>query len=700
MAHRACAHTAALGLFLCGTVSARAQQDSAVRIEPVIVTVTRGTRSVLGSPFAISIIRPDSARPGQRKTAVDEILALVPGVTAVNRNNPAQDPRLSIRGFGARSTFGVRGVRVLRDGMPLTLPDGQTPLDYLDLESVGRIEVMRGAASAMYGNASGGVIDMRTAAPSAAALSVEPRQWLGENGWSRSVIGASGTVAGFGYVSDVAHTRSDGERNHSRQRATTGFARVSLSRDAGDVAITAMALDNPLSENPGALTLEEMRSDATVADALSLRRKARKAVKQVQIGLSADRALEFGMLSVAAFAGARSLDNPLTFAIVEIGRHTYGTSASLQKDVGGGAVRHRFSAGVDGQWQNDLRRNYATCADTVPLSAPTPTCPYLDTERGVVTLDQRELVSGAGAYIADEISLTPRLSVTAGLRGDKVTFEVRDRLVTNSNPDDSGERSLGAVSPIAGIVARVSPTHSLYANLSAAFETPTATELGNNADGTAGINQDLEPQRSTTVEAGAKGWAGSSLRYDLAFFDTRVRDELVPFEIPASNGRRYFRNAGRTRRRGAEAGADISAGPATLLFAYSYSHFRFEDYSTGGSDFSGKEIPGLPAHRLQAALRVGSRLAFALLETETAGDAFVDDANSVRAPGYTVAHSRVGGAPFRRLPRLSITVGIQNIFDRRYASSIAVNAARGKYYEPAQGRALYAGVSLGGSAAK
>ena len=215
---------------LFGVTPLRAQQDSAVTtLKPVIVTVTRGSaRTILGSPFAISVVQPDSSRPGQRHSALDETLALIPGVTSVSRNNPAQDPRLSIRGFGARSAFGVRGVRVLRDGIPITLPDGQTPLDYVSLESIGSIEVLRGAASALYGNASGGVIDLRSSLPSPHPFDIEAKQWIGSNAMSRTAVAASGTSGNASYIGDVIHARGDGSRVHSEQRATTGFARAAI----------------------------------------------------------------------------------------------------------------------------------------------------------------------------------------------------------------------------------------------------------------------------------------------------------------------------------------------------------------------------------------------------------------------------------------------------------------------------------------
>src|SRR6266567_3697597 len=197
----------------------QAQDTAATRLEPVVVEVGRGAhRSLLRLPFAVTAQTPDSMRPGQRHLSLDETLWLIPGLSVSNRNNPSQDPRISIRGFGARSAFGVRGIRVLRDGIPLTLPDGQTPVDYLDLESVGRIEVMRGSASSLYGNAGGGVVDLRTSDPFPGPVSAAAKLSRGAFGSSRLVAKASGTARDLGYQANVARTESDGYRDYSRQR--------------------------------------------------------------------------------------------------------------------------------------------------------------------------------------------------------------------------------------------------------------------------------------------------------------------------------------------------------------------------------------------------------------------------------------------------------------------------------------------------
>ncbi|HEY3134350.1 MAG TPA: TonB-dependent receptor plug domain-containing protein, partial [Gemmatimonadaceae bacterium] len=277
---------------LAGAATLRAQDTTAARLEPVVVEVGRGARrSLLELPFAVTVQTPDSSRPGQRHLSLDETLWLIPGLTVSNRNNPAQDPRISIRGFGARSAFGVRGIRVLRDGIPLTLPDGQTPVDYLDLESVGRVEVMRGSASSLYGNAGGGVVDLRTSEPLPVPVSGAVRVWSGSFGARRLVAKTSGSTNGFGYQGNVTRTQNEGYRDYSRQRMTNGFGRLSYDNDDGAYAFEWLGANTSTAQSPGALTRAQFESNPQLADPLSVRKGARKAVKQSQFGLTARRAV-------------------------------------------------------------------------------------------------------------------------------------------------------------------------------------------------------------------------------------------------------------------------------------------------------------------------------------------------------------------------------------------------------------------------
>ena len=685
-----------------GVSVASAQDSTRIRpaprttLDPVVITVTRGVgTSPLDAPFAMTVLSPDSARPGQRHIALDESLSMVPGLVAVNRTNPSQDPRISIRGFGARSTFGVRGVRILRDGMPLTLPDGQTPVDYLSLESVGKIEVIRGAASALYGNASGGVVNLRTSQPPSVPLSGEVRQWLGDYGLSRTTIKGGGISGPAYYQADASLTHSGGFRVYSRQRSTSAFARAGASLGGTDYAIEVLGFDLPLAENPGALTLAQFRSNPRQADQPSVNKRARKVVRQTQVGLSADRQLRNDEVSASLYAGGRSLYNPLTFAVVDVDRRSWGGGGRFTHVSSVATLTNKITAGFDVQSQNDSRLNFTNCNDAPPPTVPTQTCPVVGAEEGTKTLDQRELVSSAGGYMNDELRISEPLRMSVGLRADNVSFEVRDRLIGAGNPDDSGRRSLHAFTPYLGLVSRIGHEHSIYASVSSAFETPTATELGNHPDGSAGINPDLRPQKSATYEIGFKGAGVGWLGYDVAIFSTSVHDELVPYEIPGSGGRRYFRNAGRTNRRGVELGLNATVGEFQLNVASSHSDFHFVRYVTDSAVFDGRRIPGIPRTRVQSSATWSHKSAFAVVEAEAAGDAFVDDANSARAPGYEVMHVRGGMDRAFGSAGISLVTGIQNLFNQRYSPSLSVNAARGKFFEPASGRTVYVGISVG-----
>ena len=681
---------------LAGTSAATAQ-DSLPRRLPPVVTVTRDVRrSPLDLPYSITSLRPDSVNPGQTHTFVEQTLSLLPGVTVANRTNPSQDTRISVRGFGARSQFGARSIRILRDGMPLTLPDGQTPIDYLDLEAVGRVEAIRGAASSLYGNASGGVIDLRSVEPPTVPLAGQLRSFTGANGLRRYTGLFGGTSGSVAYMGNIGHTENAGYRDYSHQKLTNAFVRGTTSIGSTQLALIGMGMDMPVAENPGALTKAQADANPEQADAPSVAKKARKAVHQVQLGLSATRpVLTSGELQGQVYGGTRTLFNPLTFAVVGVDRKQGGVGARLTLPVAPDGIDNRISIGADAQWLNDARKNWANCNG---LTAPSATCPTLGIEKGNLSLDQRELVSSVGPYIRDELQIGI-LRATAGVRADQVKFEVQDHFLTDGR-DDSGDRTLHAVSPMVGLAARLTPLHSIYATVGSAFETPTTTELGNQADGTSGLNRDLKPQYSTTYEVGAKGLAISRVQYDLALFDTEVRDELIPFEVPGGAGRTYYRNAGRTRRRGAEVQVATDVGPLTLTSTYTHSHFRFRDFVNAGVQYAGNMIPGIPENQFQTAATLHLSKAYLVGEVQTKSRVQVNDANSpgAYARGFEVLNLRAGGTAVFGKPWLAPVIGVQNVFDRRYVGSVAINAsganiAATKFYEPAPRRTWYVGLS-------
>ena len=675
-------------------------QDSArttTALPTVRVTATRdGPRTPLELPYAVTLVRPDSLA-ALRRLGVDELLFAVPGVALANRQNPAQDPRVSIRGFGARSAFGVRGVRVLQDGVPVTLPDGQTPVDVIDVEGADRVEVVRGSASSLYGNAAGGVIDVRSAPPSPLAIAPYMRVLGGGSIPTMTAAGAGGTLGAFGYTSSITRVVGHGYRNYSDQRATRSALRLVRTPTAGSgsptVSLAFRISDVSLAQSPGALTRTQFDTAPRMADPLSVRKQAGKIVRQGDLAFTVAQPLgERASLDATAYGSVRTLENPLAFSVVNVGRSSGGVSARLSGAGSLGSRAVRLAAGGDLQWQNDDRQEYEACIDAATASA---TCPTARTQRGTLRKNQRELVSSAGPFVRGEIAVAPALLASAGVRADAIGFRVRDRLISATNPDDSGDRTLHAVSPAMGLVWRVTPLASLYATASTSFETPTTTELGNKPDGSAGINPDLQPQRTRSFEIGGKGvLPGTALRWELAAFDTRARDELVPFDIPGGAGRRYFRNAGRTQRRGAEAGAEAELGALTLRGAYSYSRFRYVDYLVGTTSYAGKRIPGVPEHALamSAAVRLGWATLAGTADVASAVD--VDDANSASAPGRTLLGVSLSNTVRVHGVRLAPLVALQNLADVRSVGSVSVNATGGKFYEPAPGRTLIVRLAL------
>jgi iron complex outermembrane receptor protein len=672
------------------------QEATRSALPTVRVTATReGPRAALDLPYAVTITRPDSLA-ALKRLGVDELLFAVPGVSLANRQNPAQDPRVSIRGFGARSAFGVRGVRVLQDGVPVTLPDGQTPVDVIDIQGADRVEVVRGSASSLYGNAAGGVIDVRSALPAPVRVAPYARIVGGDATPTLSSVGASGSAGAIGYTSSFTRVSGRGYREYSSIRATRGALRMLFTPEtsATTVALAARFSDVDRAESPGALTRAQFESDPRQADPLSVRKQAGKTVRQGDLALTLDRAFRTeGLLNATLYGSTRTLANPLTFATVDVERVSGGASVRVSDATGIGSRLLRLSAGADVQLQNDDRLERENCADATSVTA---TCPNGASLRGALRRDQRERVTSVGPFARAELAIVPSVLASAGVRADAVRFNVHDNLVTATNPDDSGERTLHAVSPAFGLVWRASPLASVYGTVSSSFETPTTTELANKPDGSTGINPELKPQRTLSLELGSKGVLplAGGVRWDAALFQARARDELVPFDIPGGGGRRYFRNAGRTLRRGGELGVQADAGPFGMQAAYTYSHFRYVDYTVGTTSYAGNRIPGVPDHVLMTAMSLRRGDVTLSATADMAGAIYVDDANSATAPGRTLVGVAVAGTVIVGGARLAPLVALQNIGGVRSVGSVSVNATGGKYYEPAPGRALVVRLSL------
>lgn len=667
-----------------------------------MVSATRTPVPLATLPMAVQVVERDRISRGRPTWGLDEALASVPGVYAANRYNFSQDQRISIRGFGSRSAFAVRGIKVLVDGIPQTLPDGQGQLTNLELGEADRIEVLRGSSSALYGNAAGGVISVWTSPQIPELITEEARLVVGRftpgRTWTKW---QSTTVAPIGAgVAQLTGSRLsyEGERDHSAADSRDLNTRVRFP--VGTTWSLSGVLDvglDPRADNPGSLTAAELAANPDTAPALNVNRHAGKDVTQVQAGATLHRALsDGGDFALTVFGLSRDLKNPITTTYIGLQRVDYGVRTTVSRAMPVGSLRHRLTAGFDFQRQRDNRLNW-NYLDTPGDSA------RRDTSRA---LDQVERVTEVGPFVQSALELSSRTTLTAGLRYDWVQFDVRDRLITPTNPDDSGDRMMRSLSGSIGIAVNPSDALTVYGNVGSSFETPTTTELANRPDTAGGFNTGLEPQTAWNYEVGARGRVGTRATYSIALFQADVRGELIPYEIAAP--RFFYRNAGSSRHRGVELGTDLTLLDGVRLnLAWTYADYRFRRYSftTGAQTFTldGRELPGVPKHWLHLTLQARPTIAHgAWVEVEQTyssgylvGDTVSTSAANARTSPWWGTVLRLGWEGWVGGTRWAPFLGVNNLFNHRYVSSIVINAARDRFYEPAPGRNVYLGFVLG-----
>jgi len=618
-------------------------------------------------------------------------------VHAANRYNFSLDQRLSIRGFGSRAPFGTRGLKILLDGIPQTTPDGQSQFTNLELGTIGRVEVLRGSASSLYGNAAGGAILLTSDGPPGAGAAAAARLEAGSFGllkWQARGGFRAGRWAG---TASAARTTWEGFRQQSE--ADIRQLNTSLRFQAGPRTSLTLRVNAglaPRARNPGALTAAEYAANRDSAAANNILRGADKDSRQVQGGLTLRHADGSGNETEAtAFGYARDIDNP-TATPSSPATPDGGTWIQLNRDVAGIRLSHsrrlrpapaspRMVAGVDLQRMSDDRRNWRSEAG-----------------RRTTTLlvDQQEEVEQAGPFA--QLAWTPsgRLSVAAGARFDWFRFTATDRYLADGE-DNSGRRTMSAWSASAGASWVAGPLLVPYLHLATSFETPTTAELSIRPGDEGGFSADLEPQRAVNAELGARGESG---RFDwsLAVFRVGIENAIVQWrEI---GGRSYFQNAGAITNWGAEVGAGWSPAAGTVLrVAYTWSRYRFDDYRVQqGTDvtvFDGKTLPGLPEHWARVSLALRPVAAVDLdLEQALSSAVWTDDPNTPerRVPSWGAGVTSARAAWRTPLSRWGLTPfgGINNLFNRRYVGSVVVNGAFGRVLEPAPGRNAYVGAEV------
>jgi iron complex outermembrane recepter protein len=658
------------------------------------VTVTRTTAPLSRVPFATGVLDRAALQRGQLTVGIDEALSNIPGVVVANRYNFSLDQRISIRGFGSRSNFGVRGLKILVDGVPQTLPDGQSQLTNVDFGNLERAEVLRGASSSLYGNASGGVISFETQRAAQAPFAQRVRFQGGDGRrdgdgfykWQSWSSGRSGAASG---TLSIARFKADGFRQHSAAETRQLNAGVDYAFSGTTLGTLRLGLaDNPEAQNPGALTLAEYLANPDSAAATNLRRGADKDVQQQQLSLGLKHFDAAGNeYDVTVFGVLRDLANPLAAppdidpgpaagTFVTIDRAVGGLRLSGSRRLGPAETSPRVVAGADVQRLRDDRANFVSNSGI---------------KTDVPFLDQREKVTELGPFAQLHWSPREELLLSGGARYDWIRFSVADHYFADGS-DDSGNRTMSSVSGNVGASWSFGDRFVPYVNVSTSFETPTTTELANQPDGSGGFNPDLGPQRAVNYEVGARGQPARGVSYSVALFLGRIKDAIV--QVGEIGGRAFFGNTGRTHNDGAEVGLTVT--PITGLTvngAYTYARYRF-----ASGQFDGNRLPGVPEHYWRLGLRTALPHGFFLDADHTISSSLVaDDANSiyVDAWGAGITNARLGWQGDVGSLALSPFLGLNNLWDRRYIGSVTLNGLGGRVFEPAPRRVVYLGAEIG-----
>ncbi len=677
-------------------------------LSPVVISVARGVEQrAFDTPASVDVIDAATIRNGGLQVNLSESLARIPGVVALNRQNYAQDIQISSRGFGARSTFGVRGLRLYVDGIPATGPDGQGQVSHFDLASAARIEVLRGPFSALYGNSSGGVISMFTADGGPDTIG-DIATTFGSDGVKRTGLKLGGQQGALQYNLSASRFETDGSREHSAATRTgfNGKVKYTLNADTRWTFVLN-SVRMPDVQDPLGLTRAELQANPRQATPAAFSFNTRKSIAQTQGGVVLDHRFDGrNALQVTGYLGERATQQFQSIPVATQQPATHpGGVIDLARNYGGIDARwiHKarlleqpltLTAGLSSERLQEDRRGFRNFVGTT-LGV-----------QGALRREEANTVQSTDQYAQAEWAPALRWRVSAGLRHSRVRFDSDDKFIAAGNPDDSGSVSYSATSPVLGVVFHATDAVNLYASYGKGFETPTLNELAYRPSGATGLNFDLRSATSRQWELGVKSQFGDDWALNAAYFRAHTSNEIAV--LSNTGGRSVFQNAGTTKRDGVEAtlsgrwrggwSAYASASYLDAVYRDSFLTCTAAPCATPTTRIAaGNRIPGIPRATLFAELAWEHRpwgLETAL-EWRRVGRIHVDDSNTDTAAGSSVVNLRLALA--QKVGRWSLRefLRIDNVGNRNYVGSVIVNEGNSRFFEPAPGRTWLVGVNAG-----
>ena len=671
------------------------------KVEPIVVTATRTAANPFDVPASIDVIDGDTLRAGQLQVNLSETLARVPGINVQNRSNYAQDLQISSRGYGARASFGVRGIKVLIDGIPASAPDGAGQVSSFALSSAERVEVLRGPFSALYGNASGGVIQLISEAPPKQTTFAVSGATAANDLWRLGARSGFATGDKGGIVIDASRFETNGFRPQSAARRDLLNAKGEWKIGAHSFALLVNSVNMPDAQDALGLTRTQLDADPDQTASLATQFNTRKTTRQSQLG-GTWRWKASDSLSVDAmtYYGTRDVTQFQSIATAPQGSPTHpGGLIDLSRDFGGADLRvsHalrldsgalKLTAGVSLDRQDEDRKGFQNFTGTGASQVLGVV--------GALKRDEDNRLTSNDVFVQADWQ-SDFVNAFVGARHSQIKMRSTDRYIVTGNPDDSGSLNFSATTPVIGASFKLMPTLRAYASAGRGFETPTFNEAAYRAGGQTGLNFDLRSASSRNAEIGMKWRSQQGASATLAIFRSETNNEIAP--LTNSGGRSVFRNVGRTLREGVEATFNMPINDITDVYmSASTINATYRDaFKACGAPpctvpniavAGGAKIPGVPQQQAFAELRVRPFAGVTTaLEIQHQGRVFANDTNTESTSAATILNAMAS----YRMPITGMdwttSVRIDNLTNRRDASTVIVNEANGRFFEPRPPRA-------------
>ena len=664
------------GLLLTFFCNAQKQAKDSIKLEEVIISVTKIKDSLVNTPFSVSIKNFSTFQKSAEQFNISEYIEDIPGIFISNDNNYAQDSRISIRGFGSRANFGIRGIKLIVDGVPETTPDGQSQIDNLNLEIIEKVEVIRGVGSSLYGNSSAGIIKIKTLQElqnSFARIGFS----LGSNQQNKSQFFLGQKYKKTSYTFLYSQTKSNGYRNNS------GFKNNNLNinlfkkvNDKTNYGLSFNYVDSPYAIDPGGLTIEEVEDNRKQARERNVIYDSKESIKHLKLSGSFEKKISNKLtFSKYLFFSNRDFNGNIPVkkgGTIKLDRKYWGLGASL-------LIKNKFNTqiGFDLGNQKDLRKRYFNN----------------EGEIGALVLEQNEKFINYGIFLVSSFKLNSFI-ISPGIRLDKNTISIDDQFLADGNSSD--KINLNSLNPSFGINYKSNSLNRFFVNVSTGFETPTLNEFGSSPIGS-GFNKNLKSQNSINYELGfSKKSVNNKFKLDLIYFNTSTKNEVLPYEDSQFPGQVFYNNAGKTQRSGIEFSGSYNYNNFwNFNSSISIGRYLFDEFIDNEKNYSGNKIPGVPEKTMffNVNYKNESKLSVSL-QLKVIGDLYANNSNSVKVDGFNRLNLKISkGINYKKITIDPFLI-FKNILGTSYYDNIRINAFGARYYEPAAKANFYGGIKI------